>query len=260
LEHTVDSTLYGYLFYPTKISNNETKYVFLDTVKNQFSLYNLDFTPFLTNISVPHRLRYGDPNNTGFYSIMYITRTLFDCDSTNIEYLFADQSDLYEPLWIMRTDGTILFYADTMAGIYCLGCPGGTTLLRPILKTESGTKLVLMKTYASSSGARNFSIYSLCGTLPDDVYDFSSEQATYVKIFPNPSSMLLNFEINLPDNLNDYEFIIINNNSQVLRKQKIGVSDHSFSLDVKEYSSGTYYYSLASKIKVLQSGKFIITK
>ena len=102
LDNTVSSTLYGYLFYPAKISATETKYVFLDTVNDKFSLYNLDFTPFLTNISVPHPLRFGDPSNTAFYHVMYITRTLFDCDSATIEYMFSAQNAAWNPFWIMR--------------------------------------------------------------------------------------------------------------------------------------------------------------
>ncbi|MEO8087901.1 MAG: hypothetical protein ABI763_13845 [Bacteroidota bacterium] len=67
LQHTIDSTLYGYTFYPAKISNTETKYVLLDTSADTFDIYNLDFSPFMTNISVPHPLNNG---NSYFYYVL----------------------------------------------------------------------------------------------------------------------------------------------------------------------------------------------
>ncbi|HXH19675.1 MAG TPA: T9SS type A sorting domain-containing protein [Chitinophagales bacterium] len=254
LDFTVDSTIYGYYFYPTKISDNETKYVFLDTVNNTFSLYNLDLTPFLTNITPPDSIFDG----LFFYHIMYITRSLFDCDSTNIEYLFSSQNAPGQPLWIARTDGTILFYADSAQGPYCLGCPGGTTLQRPVLNTENGAKLFIMK--YSHPGITNISVYSLCGKLPNgsEEFEFKSHQASYIDVFPNPSAMQLNFAIMLPDNINNYELIILNSNSQEVMRERILKTE--FSIDVGDYSSGTYYYSLASKNGVLQTGKFILTK
>jgi len=257
LDINIDTNGLGYVWYPAKISNNETKFVFLDTINDKFSLYNLDLTPFLTNIPVPYSLC----NNGYFYHIMYITRTLFDCDSTNIEYLFAAQNQIFKPLWVMRTDGTVLLYADSAQGPYCLGCPGGTTFIKPILQTENGTKLIVMKCI-NQTGIYKHSIYSLCGTLPvgEDEFDFTNQQQEYVRIFPNPTTMQLNFQIMLPDNLNQYELVILDSESKELRRQKVEILTNYFSIDVNSYSSGTYYFSLISKDKILQTGKFIITK
>lgn len=255
LDFTVDSTIYGYYFYPTKISDHETKYVFLDTASNTFSLFNLDMTPFLLDVSVPAEL----DNGNFFYHVMYITRTLFDCDSTNIEYFFAAQNEPWQPLWIIRTDGTVLFYADSSRGPYCLGCPGGTTLQRPILKTESGTKLFIMKN--PGVGVTNISVYSLCGTLPTiDEFDFADGTDSYVEIFPNPGADQLNFKVTSPSNLNDYELVILNTNAHEIERKSVNSDGNSISLDVRIYPSGTYYYSLISGKKVAQAGKFVLTK
>ena len=64
----------GYNFWIAQISETESKYYIGDTVANTFSLYNMDFTPFLTNIPVP------TPFLSEYYQVLYITRTLFDCD------------------------------------------------------------------------------------------------------------------------------------------------------------------------------------
>src|ERR1051325_10919212 len=74
----------GYDFYPVQISSTETKYYFQDTLTNTFSLYNMDFTPFMLNIVVPEPfLPY-----TRAFEVFYISRSLFDCDSSNIEYVY----------------------------------------------------------------------------------------------------------------------------------------------------------------------------
>lgn len=260
LDFTVDSTIYGYYFYPTKISDNETKYVFLDTTTNSFSLYNLDMTPFLIDISVPHQIFNSDGTGGGFfYHIMYITRSLFDCDSSTIEYLYSAQDEPYQPLWIIRTDGTVLLHADSSRGPYCLGCPGGTTLQRPILNTENGAKLFIMKHPIPGYSINHISVYSLCGSLPN-AYDFRLDlAANYVELFPNPSSMQLNFNVTLPDNLNEYSLIIFDSHAHQLTNEKLGNS-RMFSVDVRQYDSGTYYYSFASKDNVIQSGKFQIIR
>ncbi len=104
-------------------------------------------------------------------------------------------------------------------------------------------------------------IYSLCGTLPvAENYDFTNQQKSYVKIFPNPTSQKLNFELTLPDNREEYELIIMTSNAQELKRENTKFSGNRFSIDIQNYDSGTYFYSLTSKNKILQTGKFILTK
>ena len=100
LEHTVYPWT-RYEFYPVKISPNETKYVVIDSTSNTFDPLNLDYTTFLSNIQLPASL------NT--YQILYVSRTLFDCDSSNIEFIYEAPNDANATFYIQRTDGTILF-------------------------------------------------------------------------------------------------------------------------------------------------------
>ena len=264
LEFTVDSTFYGYLFYPTKISDTETKYVFLDTVADNFSLYNLDLSPFKLNIQVPYSLQNPDGNSAWFYHVMYITRSLFDCDTSNIEYLYSAQNYPGVPIWVMREDGTVLFTADSSRAPYCLGCPGGTNLLRPILETENGAKLVIMRDYQTSTGAKNISIYSLCGSLPNGIDENGSLQENssqqYVMLYPNPGLNQVTFDITLPDNLNDYSLNVIDSNSRLVGRTKVDKINSHFSIDTSSLTNGTYFFTLSSIKFHLQSGEFIISK
>jgi hypothetical protein len=250
--------LIGYDFYPVQISNTETKYYFQDTLNNTFNLYNMDFTPFMTNIAVPEPF---DPFVYN-YEVIYLSRSLFDCDTSTIEYAYtaigSGSSGAYKSFYIMRTDGTQLFRLDSAVAPYCFGCLNGSQETRPIINTSAGAKLFLY--YPSNTN--NLNIYSLCGVLPeaDNIFDFAQLNQSLVKIFPNPASNSLTFQINLPDNMNEYELIIIDNNAKEVRKEKINSSSNKYVIDVSTFSSGNYFYSIRTNEKVYKSGKFTITK
>lgn len=255
LEFTLDTCWNADRFYVTDIGNSDYKYVFLDPQTNSFSLKNLDMSPYLMNIAIPAT---AGSLAQGF-TVAYVTKALFDCDSTTIEYVFEHTSSLSSKFSILRTDGTLIFEKDSVNGGYCFGCYRGSFDWRPVLNFPDKTRLYLQKWNPNTNTPSVF-IYTLCGTLPETyVFDFS-EAKQYVKIFPNPTSQQLNFELMLPDNINQYELIIMDNSSQVLRKNNASISEKYFSIDVQNYSSGTYYFSLTSKTKVLQTGKFTITK
>jgi len=81
-----------------------------------------------------------------------------------------------------------------------------------------------------------------------------------VNVFPDPASMQLNFQINPPSNQEEFELLILDNNAKELKRENIILHNYKYSLDVNNFSSGSYLYSLVSKNKVYQTGKFIITK
>jgi hypothetical protein len=251
----VDSLFLAYQFKTVQISPSETKYFFADTTANTFSLYNMDFTPFLLNIAVPQPFALTSGSN---FQALYITKALFDCDTTNIEYAYTSPGDNNQPFRIVRTDGTILFQLDSANGPYCAGnCLGYSDFIRPIVNTSDGAKLFLQK---YNLGYEQIFIYSLCGTLPNDVFDFTLISHSYVKVFPNPSSATLTFQINPPDNMNEYELVIVDNNAREMKREKINSRNLDYVMNVSDMSSGTYFYSLYAKNKSYQSGKFILTK
>jgi hypothetical protein len=249
LEHTFDNTFFGRDFYITDIGNNNSKYVFIDTLANSFSLYNLDGTPFLLNILTPEPIM---PR----YSIAYITSTLFDCDSSNIEYAFMSYLDGTKPFRVMRTNGTVLLKVDSARGPVCYGCLAGSKEIVPIVNTQEGAKLFLFKL-----DVRRTLIYGLCGTLPSTISPFDiSSNNQYIKVYPNPTSMSINFDFTLPDNLLEFEFTVFNSSVQEIKKEIINGQFTNINLDLSNYSDGEYYYKLSSKNKVYQSGKFTLTK
>ncbi|MEP7265577.1 MAG: T9SS type A sorting domain-containing protein [Bacteroidota bacterium] len=253
---TLDTMMYcpiglGYQFKAVQISSSETKWFFADTVNNTFNLYNMDFTPFITSIAVP------EPFEPYYMQALYITRTLFDCDSSNIEYAYYSPLNNARPFRIVRTDGTILFQLDSANAPYAIGAIlGGTDMIRPIINTSAGAKLFLQK-YPT---LQPIYVYSLCGTLPLDIFDFISLNREFVKVFPNPTSNSLTFQINPPDNINQYELVIIDAKGMEVSRMKINFNNDMYAADVSNFSNGLYYYSFCSKNKSYQTGKFIISK
>lgn len=241
-------------FYTVQISRDETKYYFADTLTNTFSLYNMDFTPFLTNISVPEPFAI---TSSSAMQVLYLTRTLFDCDSTNIEYAYYSTLNVNKTFRIMRTDGTVLLEVDSANGPYCIGsCLGLTDVFVPIRNTSDGAKLFLQKLNPNE----HIYIYSLCGELPVDIFDLAQYQPSFVNVFPNPGMGLLTFQINITDNMQEFDLVIVDGNAKEIKRMKIEPQTKKYILDTENLSSGFYYYSLCNKNKVFQSGKFILSR
>ena len=212
----------------------------------------MDFTPFMLDIAVPEP--FAPFSNA--YQVIYVTRTLFDCDSTNIEYVYESPGNSTKTFYIMRTDGTQLFRLDSADGPYCLGgCLGMSDVIQPIKNTSSGAKLFLQRPFTGE-----INIYSLCGTFTTDIFEDVMRNNSYVTVFPNPTSHILTFKINPPDNMNEYELVIVDSNAKEARREKIEKGIDKYIIDVSGYNNGTYIYSLCTKNKSYQTGKFIITK
>lgn len=253
-EHEVDSLDLDTGFKVVWLNQNESKYYFVDTLNNSFSLYNMDFTPFVLNISVP------EPFNSAQYGfqVLYITYTLFDCDSSNIEYVYTAPFDGDKPFRVMRIDGSVIFQRDSINSTYCFGCRGGSDDIRPIVNTSSGTKLFLQ---TFKLGYSQIFIYSLCGSLPTKTTEMSvlSEEGISLNLFPNPSTGIVNLDIQVPANLKtaELDFLIFNNYGQILKVSKIKNKD-LHAIDVSYFQNGIYFYKIISKNNSYHVGKFII--
>jgi hypothetical protein len=258
---TLDTVIYpsisfGDDFYIAQISESETKYVLLDTTNSTFSLYNLDFSFFIKDVELPEPLSYS--SNSPMQPL-YITRALFDCDSTNIEYAYYSPNGVNKKFRVMRTDGTTLLEIDSANGPYCIGsCLGFTDVIVPIRNTSEGTKLFLQQFKPS----QKISIYSLCGKLLNNTFDFSSTNqfSSFIKVFPNPASNSISFQTNFPDNINEYELIIFDIDGKEIRNVKLKNNNVKYDLDVGYLNSGNYFYSLKHKNEIYKSGKFLLIK
>lgn len=233
----------------TDLGNNNYKWVLYNYYNDNFSLYNLDHSPYLLNIPL------GFSSDSGHvYAIGYITNSLFDCDSTNIEYAIM----AYNPrdtlqFAVYRTDGTLIFQKDSVTIPYAYGFNNGSIEIHGIVNTNEGAKMTLFNFWG------DFFVYSLCGTLPTDIKEIN-QTGSFVKVSPVPSSNRVNFSIHSPGNMEKYELIIFDTEFRTLQKIPVsGIKSEAY-FNAENISSGTYYYSLQSNSKVFQTGKFIISK
>jgi len=233
----------------TDLGNNNYKWVMNSFYNDNFSLYNLDHSPYMLNIPL------GFSTDSGHvYSIGYITNSLFDCDSTNIEYALMSYSprDTLQ-FAVYRTDGTLIFQRDSVTIPWAYGYNNGSIEIHGINNTNAGTKMTLFNFWG------DYFIYSLCGTLPTAIKEIN-QPGSFVKVSPVPSSNGVNFSILSPGNIEKYELIIFDSAFKTLQKVPVRGIKNEINFNPENISSGTYYYSLQSNTKVFQTGKFIITK
>lgn len=255
--YIIRNTPIGQEFFLTNLGNNNYKYVVYDYDSARFSLYNLNHTPFMLNIQTPVM---SDTSISAYYRLGYITLSLFDCDSTNIEYaMMLDHPSpaMHPNFGVYRTDGTLIFSKDTVGTVFCVGCGSGSYELHPIMNTPAGAKIYLFN--YNVSGYVQYLIYGLCGTLPESITEISQSDS-YVKVFPNPSSKQITFHISAPSHFEKYELTIFNSSFQVIKTIEIFDGTMELNLDNSPLSSGAYFYSLQNKSKVFQTGKFILSK
>jgi hypothetical protein len=61
-------------------------------------------------------------------------------------------------------------------------------------------------------------------------------------------------------NINQYELVVMDNNAQEVIRQKVNAPNINYTIDLSNFSSGVYFYTLCTKQKSYQSGKFILEK
>ncbi|MFI5205147.1 MAG: hypothetical protein ACHQF2_11680, partial [Flavobacteriales bacterium] len=111
--HPTPNGTYQLMF--TQLDSGDYKYVLFLPENEQFILYNLNHSVYMTvNVPIP----FNGPDT--LYWVAYITRSLFDCDSSNIEYLVSYVGDGFyhtypKKTYLYRTDGTLLQTIDSAA-------------------------------------------------------------------------------------------------------------------------------------------------
>jgi hypothetical protein len=249
LEHKYIVPPGGEAVFVANLGNSDYKYVMIDYYNNEFSLYNLDHSIYMSNIQLPL-----PSDSFALYQIGYITSTLFDCDSTNIEYaLMTASPNNSEKFMIYRTDGTLLFSRDSVSVQYGYGYNVGSVEIHGIENTSAGAKLFLF------NQNREIFVYGLCGVLPDEIKEIS-QSSNYVQLYPNPHSDEINFEITPPNHNESFELTVFDLAFQPITKLTISEFNTKIKLNNESLSSGTYFYSLQNKYKVFQTGKFILSK
>lgn len=244
LEHTYNT--YYVEFKLLRLEHSGYKYC-APTPNNTMTLYNLDHSVF-KQLTLPVL-----PGNASDVAVGYITETLFDTDSTNIEYMinYNNGGGIFGSVWhtgIYAETGNVVFSKDS-AFPWSASNEYGTTA--PIYNTDEGAKLLLATGDILSPG--DVLIYSLPGLLPCDVCDGqraigtglpSDGYNTQFKLYPNPANKYTIIEYDLPKDTDNASLVVYNTAGQEQRRFKVDKGSRQMVLPTSEFTAGTYYYSL----------------
>ena len=235
----------------TNIGDDEYKYIYTDYSVNELKIFNLNHTSYAT-ISVPIVLE-----NAGKYIIAYVTKSLFDCDTNKLEYAIISPTNWRNSFYIYREDGTQLFKQDSTLAPYCFGCFSGSYDMRPIVNTPEGAKLLIAKSDVGTF--ENIEVYSLCGSLPNQIDEPSRINMDFVKVYPNPSTSVVHFDIDRPNNFELLTIEVFSAEGRYLKGKDVGAARKQ-SIEMEFQTSGLHLFYIRSENRVYQSGKFIISK
>ena len=236
----------AYKFYYINLGNGVYNYLRIDT--NNFTLYNLDHS---VNISGFFPVVQTTPIK---YKAQFFTNSLFDCDSSNIEYILFEW-DCTVPICIYntkiyRTDGTLLFSQDSVSGVLSMGGPG--IFSSYINNTPLGTKMIL------EHYNKDVFIYNLCDSLPTNYFFLQNDQEpSYMNAFPNPASKYTIVKYKLPENAENATLVFYNQNGVEVKRFLVDKTFDHLRISTDDLPSGIYYYQINSSAGASEGKKLI---
>lgn len=215
--------------------------------------YNLDhsFWKFIDCDSFPAMVDCVPPYNVLYvYHALYISETLFDCDS-ELEFMYFSYGSCKWYTGIYKEDGSCIFAGDSLSPLVQGSVP---QQWRPIYNTPDGTKLIL--SHKNGSGV----VYDLPCTLSTDIDQLIDEnnQLGDLQVFPNPSYYESSIAYTLPAGINKAQIMIYDGAGNVVKTYTVDRSFSNLLISTSELSAGTYVYSLTTDKGILVSKKVIV--
>lgn len=226
-----------------------------DAGNRYLKFYNLDHTLWKTiNCNpFPAMVSCVTGNTTYFFDALYVSENLFQCDGF-VEFLYCSRSDCRWFTAVYNELGTPLLIADSTAPLVKANVP---QQYRPIYNTPIGTKLILSHKNGSAK------VYDLPCTLTtgiDQLFKNSTTDQIEMNVFPNPGYYESTVEYKLPNSINQAELVISDINGNEVKRYQIDNNFSNILISQSEIAPGTYFYSLVSDNKVLESKKVIVLK
>lgn len=235
-----------------QLDSAEYKYVVMDPTNSQFTLYNIDHSVY-QNVTIP--LTYDA--STTKYTISYITRSLIDCDTNNIEYILSMTGD---GIWntypkqtiVYRTDGTLLQTIDSCVFInFVDGWKYGPKYNEPVIKAPDGTKLLLR--HLNNNDVK---VYNLCGQLFQNIDETDNAQQLN-PAFPNPTNNYITIPYSFPENENSGEILIYDVKGVLIRTFEVDDTFSNIIISTEEFASGSYHYNLRTGTQTIYGNTII---
>ncbi|MCX6350935.1 MAG: T9SS type A sorting domain-containing protein [Bacteroidetes bacterium] len=190
-------------------------------------------------------------------NVSYITRSLFDCDSTNIEFLvyYFYAADSVSPgrysVSVCRGNGTVLFSKDS-----------AYFASKSVVKTAKGTKLLLWQQQPPYTEYKTL-VYSLCGAIPTGYETpalHKDNNGTLYDAYPNPSKGYTHIDYKLPNGVNTGEIIFCDLQGKTIKTMKVGAAFNDVLISTDDLPAGQYLYYLKTNGSVTGAKKLVTVK
>jgi hypothetical protein len=190
---------------------------------------------------------------------LFITKSLFDCDSTQIEYMLSGGTSDSTFTRIYREDGTL--FLDIPGYGYFSGT-NLTGLEVAIASDEDGSYAM----YRSGFPDPEVVLYRFCGQMPQalaretngDIITgiMEQESANGFGSFPNPAREIIHFEYDLKGH-KKANLQIFNTSGQLMKELMLGPAFDHIRLNVSDLDQGTYIARIVTDDGFELSEKFV---
>lgn len=240
--------------HPVQLTGVGYVYCLYDIAQLQIRLYNLNHSLY-TTINIP-----ALPANAASIRISYVSNTLFDMNSTNMEYIIqytAPVTNNSNRVCVYRDNGTLLFQKDSvfLDPAYYTETPSA------IFSTPSGTKMILSSQFGPAY------VYALAGTLPcyacsptpplSDGPDGENPHRSALP-FPNPSSETTTVPYQLPEGEHSGWLVVYDQLGQEVKRFQVTDQFDSLLVGTADLAVGTYNYRIEANGKTVQGRQLIV--
>jgi hypothetical protein len=251
-----------------KLDKSGFKYMQLSYVTDSIYLYNLDFSLF-KQFPIPII-------NIGNFAIEYITETLFDTDSNDIEFAIAYSSNSPYTSWVKIMDETGATLLDIPNGYFpgtvlpvdlinntfgsITNTPQGTKMRIPVFNWPSGT-FVGLNIYTLPGNLACETCYNPSSNLISGTGNLINQPGYFMsKPIPNPSIQFTRIEYSLPDGVTEGDINLYNISGELIKSFRVNAGSSYLTIPTSAYPGGTYYYSLITKLGKTGGKKMIVIK
>ena len=223
---------YNSAVYVANIEGEGHKYFGIDFETSQVKMYGTDHVLWKTiDIEVPV--------NSVIDEVAYVSSKLFNSDN-NIELLVVFNE------YIVTSDTSGFFIYSTKIinenGVMFLDVPGGGYSV--IYKTDEDIANLLLYVYDFS--VNPFLVSTEVYSIPGVPY-YVNEVGMGVKLqnaFPNPTRSYITIPFTINNNVVNAEIVIYNELGAEVYRNQISQASNNFKLNTKQFSKGSYFYSI----------------
>jgi len=213
-------------------------------------IYNLDLSLYTS---------FDYPDLDFNFGALYITTSLFDCDSTQIEYLISGGTSDSSFTRIYHEDGSILL---DLPGYGFFSSTNFTDTEVHIASDENGSYALFSSGFLSNEVV----MYRFCGQVPQALARESDgtilsgimEQENNVgfDLYPNPAGEIVKFEYDLQGH-KKANLQIFNTSGQLMKELMLGQAFDFIRLNISDLEQGTYIARITTDDGFELSEKFV---